>query len=332
MSKRIISVLCLSLLTASAWAQTPPDASIENAAAEQILVVGQRPGPGLWRVSKGEHVLWIFGTHSPLPKKMEWRAYEVEAILAKSQEFIEPPSTKSDIGVLRALTLLPLAIGVQNNPDGGQLKDVLPPEIYARWLPLKEKYIGKNDDIERKRPVFVAQQLYRAALSQAGLENDNEVRKTIDAIVKKNKIKVTQTEVLLPIKDPRGMLKEFKKSAMDDAACFSATLERIETDIDFMRTRANAWAMGDIEAMQRISHADREQACNQAMTSSPALKNSPEFQNMDARMEEVWLGAAERALANNDTTFAVMSIRRLLDQKGVLAALEARGYTVHKPE
>ena len=29
-------------------------------APEQIHVVAQRPGPGMWKVTKGEHVLWVF--------------------------------------------------------------------------------------------------------------------------------------------------------------------------------------------------------------------------------------------------------------------------------
>ncbi|UUZ51528.1 TraB/GumN family protein [Massilia sp. B-10] len=250
MSLQRTSLFCLFLLAAPAWAQTAPDpaaavaAAADSAAAEavaaeaapeKILVVGQRPGPGLWKVSKGEHVLWIFGTYALLPEKMEWRAHEVETILAQSQEFIQSPSAKLDISIWRAMTMLPLAIGLQKNPDGATLKDVLPADLYARWLPFKEKYIGQNDDIERKRPIFVAEQLYRAALQKAHLENDYKVHATIDQIVKKNKLKVTNPAVVVPIKDPRAVLKDFKKSSLEDAACFSATLDRLETDIDALK-------------------------------------------------------------------------------------------------
>ncbi|HEY0065379.1 MAG TPA: TraB/GumN family protein [Telluria sp.] len=335
MYKTVVTLFCLSLLSTPAWAQTAAEPEAVPAAEvvpEKILVVGQRPGPGLWKVSKGEHVLWIFGTHAPLPTKMEWRAHEVESILAQSQEFLEPPSAKTDIGVFRALTLLPLAIGIKNNPDGARLKDVLPPEVYARWLPLKEKYIGRDDELERERPLFVAQRLNRAAMQHAGLENDNRVRAAIEAIVKKNKIKVTTTRVLLPVKEPRAMLKQFKNSSMEDAACFAATLERLENDIDAMRVRANAWAVGDIEQIQKISFVDAERACNDAMTSSPALRNSPEFQSLNARMQDAWLAAVDKALDQNSSTFGTLSISRLLDPNGVLQALEARGYTVQRPE
>lgn len=331
MTLRRTSLFCLFLLAAPAWAQTAPETEAA-AAPEQILVVGQRPGPGLWKVSKGDHVLWIFGSYSPLPKKMEWRSQEVETILAQSQEYIAAPSAKADIGFFRALTMLPLAIGLQKNPDGATLKDVLPADVYARWLPLKEKYLPGVEEVEQQRPIFVAERLYRAALFQAGLDNDRDVGEKINAIVKKNKIKVTATEVLLPIREPRAMLKEFKKSSLDDAACFATTLARLEGDIDALRVRANAWAKGDTAEIGRVNFAEREQACNDAMMSSPALKNSPEFQNMEARMAEAWINAVEKSLANNNTSFSVLPISQLLKKTGVLHTLADKGYEVQQPE
>ena len=141
---RSLVVLSLCAMGAApAWSQTEPPpapteqvepmAAGEDVVTETILVAGQRPGPGLWKVSKGDHVLWVFGTYSPLPKKMEWRSKEVEAILAQSQEYLRPPGATTDVGFLRQMTLLPFAIGFKKNPDGAELKDLLPEPVYARW-------------------------------------------------------------------------------------------------------------------------------------------------------------------------------------------------------
>ncbi len=35
---------------------------------EEILVVGEQPGPAMWRVTKGDHTKWILATLEPLPR------------------------------------------------------------------------------------------------------------------------------------------------------------------------------------------------------------------------------------------------------------------------
>ncbi len=90
----MLKIICTAvgvLLASPAMSQTHSAPIIAQAAAEEqihdkVLVVGQRPGPGLWKVSKGGNVLWVFGTHAPLPARMQWRSQQVEAILAQSQQ------------------------------------------------------------------------------------------------------------------------------------------------------------------------------------------------------------------------------------------------------
>jgi sporulation-control protein spo0M len=69
------------------------------------------------------------------------------------------------------------------------------------------------------------------------------------------------------------MMKDFKKSSLADVACFDKTLARLESDIDAMRVRANAWAKGDIEAIQKLSYPDQESECNNAMLGAEFVKN-----------------------------------------------------------
>ena len=40
---------------------------------EVIVVTGEQPGPGLWKVSSGNHVMWILGEVSPFPRKVKWK-------------------------------------------------------------------------------------------------------------------------------------------------------------------------------------------------------------------------------------------------------------------
>ena len=322
-------------------AAAAPQAAAESGAApadggevvaEKILVVGQKPGPGLWKVSRDGHVLWVFGTYSPLPQKMEWRSQQVESILAQSQEYLAPPSAQASVGFWGGVSLLPHLIGVKKNPDGATLKDVLPSDVYARWQALKGKYLGKDDGIERERPIFVADTLFRAGLQQAGLSKGYEVDGMINKIVKQRKIKVTGTGIVLPMDDAAKLMKDFKKSSLEDVACFSKTLDRLESDIDAMRIRANAWAKGDLEAIQKLSYPDQETACSDAMRNAAFVKDQPGFQDVAKRMQTAWMGAAEKALAANSTTFATLRLSNILGPQSYLAALQAKGYQVESPD
>ncbi|KFI06095.1 TraB/GumN family protein [Massilia sp. BSC265] len=330
--------LCAALYSPRALAQTN-DAAVASsvsapadeppAAPEQILVVGQKPGPGMWKVSKDDHVLWIFGTYSPLPIKMDWRSHEVEAVIGRSQEYLAPPISKVETSYFQVALALPSLIGINRNPDDATLRDVLPAEVYARWLPLKEKYLPKNK--ERDRPLFVANELFSAALKQAGLTSSTDVRKQVEKIVEQKKLKVTRTVHELKVDNPRQLIKEFKKSPLDDVACFSNTLKRLETDIDAMRVRANAWAKGDIDAIRKLDFNEQE-SCSNAIRNSAVLRDHPAFQGAEERHRAMWLANAEAALARNTSTFAVLSMRDLLDPQGLMAALAAKGYTVEQPE
>ena len=328
MLKLSVSLLCLSLLASPAGAQSEPE---QEAVAERILVVGQRPGPGLWKISKGDNTLWVFATYAPLPEKMEWRSHEVEAKLSQSQEFLSQPSTGIRVGY-SAVTALPFMVGFKNNPDGARLQDVLPADVYARWLPLKAKYIGDNDGIERERPIFASDELFAKGLAHAGLSGHNGIDNKLYAIAKKQQIKITSTGMSTDIASPVKAIRAFKKSTLNDVACFTRAVERLETDIDAMRVRANAWAIGDIAVIESLKFSDRDEACSEAIMNSVVADIQPEIRTLKAQVREKWLAAAEKSLSTNKSTFAMLGMKDVLDPNGLVAAMAARGYAVEKPE
>jgi hypothetical protein len=332
---RFACVLSLGLLSAVALAQTDPPAPDAEPAPAQIVVSGKRPGPGLWKVSKDGHVMWVVGMHAPLPVKMEWDDGRVDRLIGQSQEVLGPPGAGVGVGLwggLKALTALPSIVGMAKNPDGAQLHDVLPADVYARWSVLKEKYIGADDGVERYRPFFAAQKLTEAGLKRSGLSGGQEVRAQIEGLAKKRGVKLTQTGYTANLDDPARVLKDFKNSQLEDMACFTKTLERFEGDIEAMRMRANAWANGNIAEIGKLDYAEREDACNDAIFNSPAARKHPAFQNLRERRLESWLKAAEKALDNNSSTVAMLSMSDILGPKSYLAALQAKGYTVESPK
>jgi hypothetical protein len=357
MSKRIACALALAWLALPALAQTQVQVQPEAAPAEappaaqqageapqgapaRIVVSGRRPGPGLWKVSKDGHVMWVFGLYSPLPKNLEWDAGRVERLLGESQAVLLPPSAEAKVGFLKGLSLLPQLprlIGIQDNPDGATLRDVLPAEVYTHWTVLRAQYMEVKDSdadrkLERLRPIFVAQRLRRAGLDRSGLSSDNEVREQIIRIAKQRKLKLTSTGFELPLDNVGKAITAFKETRLNDVACFSKTLDSLEQDIGAMQVRANAWANGNIAELQRLDFETLDDACDEAILGSSAAQTNPEFRSMRERLRSAWLAAAEKSLLDNASTFALLGMKDVFDQKGYLAALQARGYTVESPK
>lgn len=339
MIKRILPLLLAVAFAAPAWSQTEPvvpAAESEPVAEpaepqEKVVVAGQRPGPGLWKISKDDKVMWVFGTYGPLPAKMVWRSHQVEAIIASSQEFIAAPSASPNVGVFQMARMVPHAFGVMKNPDGKTLRDVLPAEVYARWETMRKQYLG-DKDYERQRPLFAAESLYGAGLARAGLTPKNEISKQLYKLAEKTSIKRTTPHVKFDVDDPVAVLKSFKNSAMDDVACLSRTMDRLESDMDVLKVRANAWAKGDIGEIRKLNFADRDSACHGALTANPAIREGMKVEATDALVREAWLAAAEKALAANASTFAVLPMKHIIGPKSLVAVLQARGYQVDSPD
>src|SRR5215831_1735956 len=192
---RIFFATACLLLSAAAHATTstsaPPSGSsappAETTTLDTVLVTGEQPGPGLWKVSNGDHVLWILGAQYPLPKGMTWRAADVEQTIAQSQEVIADATPKLQLNFFHKLTLLPAVYGARKNEDGATLQEILPPDLYARWLTLKVKYVGNDRGIERLRPMVAANELYDKALAKSGLARNGLIWDTVKGVARRNR-------------------------------------------------------------------------------------------------------------------------------------------------
>jgi hypothetical protein len=333
---RVVSALCVLALATGASAQTVPDApasvsGVTNLAA--VAVSGVQPGPGLWKVSKGGHVMLVLGVISPLPERMQWRSADVEAAIAGAQQVLQLPDVKlkADVGFFGKLFLLPSAYSARKNDNGATLQQVLPAPLFARWEVLKARYIGKDNGIERWRPIFASQELYKKAIKANQLSRSGGVQANIDALAKKYAVTETTTDYPVVIEHPRDAIKAFKASGLDDIACFGRTLDAVELDMPAMTVRANAWASGDLDALRKLPDSDRRGTCVSAITDADFARKLG-LSDVPARVEANWLTVARASLAKNAQTFAQLPIRELLSTTGYLSRLKAEGYQVQAPD
>jgi hypothetical protein len=330
---------------------------------ETVLVTGEQPGPGLWKVSRDGHVMWVFGTIGEVPESLTWRTNELEARIAESQEVLYPgwPRVDLHIGAFRALTLVPAAFKAAKNPNGATLADVLTPDAYAIWGRLRKRYLDDDDDIDRYRPM-VAEELLTNAIGREYRPRFPLV--SVDSVVhklaKKHKVKLhtlPMVERKIEIESPRAILKAAREVDFAEGECVGRNLARLERQIDEGRVKfdiapVNAWARGDLEAFRPKPTAGDEDpredctmaALNAVMNRPPdalpegvrtgfdLIKKQADLTALAAKeAERNWLDAAEAALAKNSSTVAVLPIGLALIPTVYLGKLKERGYSVEEP-
>ncbi len=302
-------------------ASTSPDGE----GVQEIDVTSVRPGPSLWRVSKGDHVAWLFGTLDPLPKKMIWRSREVENVIAQAQEVLAAgPSVSADIGPISIIRLYLQYRRTEKIPEKANLREWLPPPLYARFSALKRRFDPHDHAIEELRPMFAARRLYERALGASQLTTRNDIQAQVFKLARRHHVAIERTS--LKLADPRGILTEvgeIPRSA--EINCLDATVGRLETDLGAMQARAQAWALGDVDELRRLPYPNQREVC------TTTVANSPQIRMLIARAASDWETALEASIAEHSTTFAMKPIYELIGPGGTLATLRAKGYTVEGP-
>ncbi|QWT21888.1 TraB/GumN family protein [Bacillus sp. NP157] len=316
--------------TAAAQVPPPPD-SVPT--LEAVTVSGVQPGPGLWRATRGDHVVLILGTLSPIPGNITWKTDEVDDAVAHAGALILPPhvEVKPNVGFFGRLALLPSLIGVRNSPDGKTLQETVPADVYGRWQAVKAKYIGDDNKVERYRPIFAAIDLYKQAVKKSGLRKSGYITDAVVEMAKKHNVPQVPVEYTLLVDDPRSVVKEFKRSTLDDLSCFTQSVDNIEPQLAAMRERANAWATGDVGELRDERRAKQLSTCLDAVTEG-GLAQRIGLTDVPAQVRTRWLAAVDTQVAAHDQVVAIVPLDDLIGPKGYLSALEARGFKVESPD
>ncbi len=325
---------------------------------ETVLVTGEQPGPGLWKVSRDGHVMWVLGSIYEVPETITWQTREMEARIAESQEVLYPgwPDVRLDVSAFQFVTLVPSAYKAAKNPGGAMLKDVLSPEAYATWLRLKQKYLGDDDDIEKYRPM-VAEDKLNTAMSKEAWKAWKGIRFIpVDSVVhkaaKKHNVRIHTLPAVkhrIKVEKPRAILKAARNMDLAEGECVGRNLARMEKRaaaglqaIDVAAT--NAWATGDLETLRAkvvpdpdLQSEDCTTAALDAATEKPTeisrgldlFKQQEELSKLAGQeAEHNWVEAAEAALAKNVSTFAVLPIHLVTNEWVYIGNLKRKGYVV----
>jgi uncharacterized protein YbaP (TraB family) len=287
---------------------------------DEIIVTGERAGPGLWHVHKGAAQLWIFGTVSPLPKDMTWRSKQLEKILdGTDQVLVAKPF---EIGIARALWLLVTQRDLLMVGHGKKLVDVLPAELHARFAAQRAKFTKDADKWEKFRPIIAAAFLEEDALHAVGLSTRLDLADEVRSLARKHHVRIEEFKIA-GLHDVLDALKTLPPAT--EQKCVAASLATIETGMPRLIDRAQAWATGDVQRIQGLPESGEVAECRAAITVDPGAGD------LYTLLRQTWIENMARHLETGGVTLAVVSMDMLIEPGGFLDSLRSRGYRIDPP-
>ena len=322
-----IPCMALLLLAESAIADQTGTAGaspqIEDAALEVVLVVGEQPGPGLWKVTSGDHVMWILGEVSPYPRQVKWKSKKFDSLLRKSQELLIDFSgywlaDEEEIDAYRRAEQL---------PRGVNLKDVISPALNVR-VQATAKIFGAPA-LDELYPFSASNRLVSSAMKTLDLERFSAMF-AVEALGRKRRVKITYFAAPEPAVEQR--LKNWQHAS--NAICLERLVDAIEDGGNGVKRLANAWSIGDVAALRYLVPAFSFSRDGFRADECAAAMRGGEQQSRDYKEKRTqsWLLEAERALRENRSTMAVVLMSEIFASDGYLAGLRARGYEIVEPE
>jgi uncharacterized protein YbaP (TraB family) len=317
--RRPIAIVATSVLAACLFALAARGAEAPQL-MDELVVTGEHTGPGMWHVHRGDAHLWILGSMSPLPKGITWRPKQLEQVLqTTSQVVVQKPF---DIGIARVLWLIITEHSLLLVGGGKRLRDVMPPELYARFSAQRAKYTDDAGKWEHYRPLIAAALLQQAAFHQVNLSTRLDLGAAVRALAKKHGVRIEELKIA-GVHDVLDALKTMPRST--ETACVAASLVTVEKDLPRLVERAQAWAAGNLERIDQLHEPSEVDACRAALDEGAGASD------LIAQIRRTWLDTMEMYLRGSGVTVAVVNMDMLLEKGGLLDELRAKGYAIDAP-
>jgi uncharacterized protein YbaP (TraB family) len=287
---------------------------------DEVVVTGERTGPEMWHVHREASDLWILGSMSPLPKGITWRSKQFEQVLEHTNQVVIPKPF--EVGIARILWLLITERDILLVRGGKRLKDVMPPNLYARFSALRQQYHESADKWEHYRPIIAAAFLQRTVFHAANLSTRLDLGAAVRMLAEKHKVRVEELKIA-GVHDALDALKTMPPAT--ENACVEASVVTMEKDLPRLRDRADAWASGNIERIRSLREPSEVDACRAALDAGTGAAE------LIATVRRTWVDNMDHYLHHDGVTVAVVNMDMLLEKGGILDELRAKGYAIEGP-
>jgi uncharacterized protein YbaP (TraB family) len=316
----------LALLASPAFAQQAVDDSgpidlkrvdPEANLVEELIVNARLPGPAWWKVSDADTTVYVLGVPAMVPNKIEVdhsvlkRRLDGANVLIMGQE--------ADISVVRviAMVLGGKKLFLMDRP----MRDTLPPELRERLEARLKIMKKKPDEMDELKPAFVgfivanAQESGNVSISLGGVNDKIRDLAKDKSLAKRPRLQQLSGYSLV------GAVKTLAQAPQPlQELCLDAGLRQADNGGGGIQRTAEAWARGEV---RQVVSADR--GFQRCLASNPSIAR----ELRDGRDDAV--KAIGSALKTPGKAVAVIELRSLLAQDGVLDQLRAKGFKVTTP-
>jgi uncharacterized protein YbaP (TraB family) len=309
----IVAALLLVLAAGPASAQPPPPALDDPDAAlvEELVVTGRLPGPAWWTVSDADTTVYVLGVPSLAPKRMQWDRAIFDKRLQGANAVILPFTNirAKGMGALGAgLNLLRLR-------SGGPFEARLDPHTRQRFVAVRSALGEPARHYPTSNALAAGVQLAADYRERHELTTTDPA-KLVELLARRSGVPVV--EKTYDIGPLLGAI--IRTPPQTGRLCFDEVLAQAEAGPAVTLQAARAWAAGDVAG-----------ALENERTYERCLAAVPGGRQFDERMKADTAAAISDALGKPGHAIALVPLRPLLAEQGVLDRLRGRGLKVTTP-
>jgi len=268
--------------------------------------------PGLWTISDEDSTVYIFGTVHILPPELDWRSEAVTAALEDAEIVYFEADVLSAEAQIAMQTLVP-QLGL-NAPDV-TLSSLISDEAKDHMATIAGRLGAPADVLSAQmdplKPWLASINLAVMQIQMAGYDPASGVEAQLTAAAQDAGKSFGYFETV------EEQLRFFAEMPVEiQIADFEVGVRQMVEEPQLLTELVQDWAAGDMDALDdTFSGAMRE--------SSPEL-----FQRLLIDRNIAWIPQIEAALDGSDDALVAVGAGHLPGEQGVIALLEAEGYTV----
>ncbi len=264
--------------------------------------------PPVWSVTRGETTVYLFGSAHVLSPQTRWRSGALQAAFADAERLVfEAVPGPQMIEEAQALF-----DSNGRNPQGITLTALLGPSEAERLWRVTARLNMPMDGLQSMRPWLAAQQIALASATAHGARADHGVETQLLAQAGGRVVEALETPA-------EQILTLATLSPEDEVRMLGATLRQAEEDPQSALRAEQAWARGDLAAMEALGLQSLGEA-------GPTF-----YARVITTRNQRFAAAAAGYLAGADDVLFVVGAAHMVGQDGVIALLRGQGLTVSGP-